>query len=69
MIVMQTIIDPVALVDQLKPDAIRERLSELDRQTRVLRLLLRAAIARARRAGQSSDHLAAAGKGGPPDVR
>jgi hypothetical protein len=41
--------DPVALVDQLEPDAIRTRLAELDRQSRALRVLLRAAVARERR--------------------
>jgi hypothetical protein len=41
--------DPVALVDRLDPDAIRTRLADLDRQSRALRVLLRAAVARSRR--------------------
>ena len=40
--------DPVAMVDQLEPDVIRARLVELDRQSRALRVLLRAAVARER---------------------
>ena len=40
--------DPVALVDSLEPKALRSRIEELDRQTRALRVLLRAAIARER---------------------
>ncbi len=40
--------DPVAMVDALNPDAIRSRLVELDRQSRALRVLLRAAVARER---------------------
>ncbi|HEX5271457.1 MAG TPA: hypothetical protein VFW33_13265 [Gemmataceae bacterium] len=40
--------DPVAMVDSLEPDAIRARLADLDRQSRALRVLLRAAVARER---------------------
>jgi hypothetical protein len=50
-----TIPDPVALVDQLEPDALRAQLAELDRQSRALRVLLRAAIARERRAQAAAD--------------
>jgi hypothetical protein len=35
-------------VDSLEPDAIRTRIAELDRQSRALRVLLRAAVARER---------------------
>jgi hypothetical protein len=51
------IADPVALVDSLEPVAIRDRLAELDRQSRALRVLLRAAVARER---QTRRRLAAA---------
>jgi hypothetical protein len=40
-------IDPVHIVDRLDAAYIRARLSELDRQQRALRVLLRAAVARA----------------------
>jgi hypothetical protein len=40
--------DPITLVDELDPDVIRARLTELDRQTQALRVLLRAALARQR---------------------
>jgi hypothetical protein len=53
-----TTIDPVALVDGLEPDAIRSRIAELDRQSRALRVLLRAAVARER----DKQHLQAAGQ-------
>jgi hypothetical protein len=68
MIVMETIIDPVALVDRLEPDAIRERLGELDRQVRALRVLLRAAIARERRAQPTHGETTGTRRGGPPDA-
>jgi hypothetical protein len=38
--------DPAALVEQLDPEAIRDRLHELGRQARALRVLLRAALTR-----------------------
>jgi hypothetical protein len=41
--------DAVALIERLDPDAIRNRLAELDRQSRALRVLLRSALARQRR--------------------
>jgi hypothetical protein len=41
-------IDPVTLVDRLEPEALRERLRDLDRQSRAIRVLLRAAVARER---------------------
>jgi hypothetical protein len=44
------ITDPAALVDSLSPDQLRARLKELDRQMRATKILLRAAIARERRA-------------------
>jgi hypothetical protein len=69
MIVMQTIIDPVALIDRLEPDLIRERLTELDRQTRALRVLLRAAIARERRGTPVCEHQAVGDKEERPNVR
>ena len=53
-----TTIDPVALVDGLEPDAIRWRIAELDRQSRALRVLLRAAVARER----NKQHPQAAGQ-------
>jgi hypothetical protein len=40
--------DPVSLIERIDPDAIRERLADLDRQTRALRVLLRSALARQR---------------------
>ena len=46
--------EPVALVDQLQPDAIRARLVERDRQARALRVLPRAAVARERRMAEAS---------------
>jgi hypothetical protein len=49
---MSSIPDPVVLVDQLEPEAIRQRIAELDRQSRALRVLLRAAVARERAASQ-----------------
>jgi hypothetical protein len=45
---MEMTTDPVLFLDQLQPDAIRERLVELERQSRALRVLLRAAVARER---------------------
>jgi hypothetical protein len=45
---MDTITDPVTLVDRLEPEAIRQRLADLDRQSRALRVLLRAAVTRER---------------------
>jgi hypothetical protein len=53
---MDAIADPVTLVDRLEPDAIRERLVELDRQSRALRVLLRAAVARERAPRRRRDH-------------
>ena len=38
--------DAVALIESLDPEAIRNRLAELDRQSRALRVLLRSAMAR-----------------------
>ena len=38
--------DPIAIVDSLDPDDIRERLRDLDRQADALRVLLRSAVAR-----------------------
>jgi hypothetical protein len=43
--------DPLALVEALEPQAIRERLQDLGRQERALRVLLRSALARQPRAG------------------
>jgi hypothetical protein len=40
--------DPAALIENLDAEAIRDRLAELDRQTRALRVLLRSAVARQR---------------------
>jgi hypothetical protein len=56
--------DPVALVDALDPDAIAARLDEIDRESKALRVLLRAA--RARRAAEQRRSVAthqAAGQG------
>jgi hypothetical protein len=50
----RTIADPVALVDALEPAAIRARIADLERQSRALRVLLRAAVARERRARPAS---------------
>jgi hypothetical protein len=58
------ITDPVGLVDQLEPDLIRDRLADLDRQSRALRVLLRAAIARERQA-QRRHAVGASHEGGP----
>lgn len=38
--------DPVELVDRLDAETIRTRLADLDRQSRALRVLLRAAVTR-----------------------
>jgi hypothetical protein len=38
--------DAVTLIENLDPDVIRDRLAELDRQSRALRVLLRSAVAR-----------------------
>ncbi len=43
---MDATTDPVNLVDNLDPDALRQRLRELERQQRAVRVLLRAAVAR-----------------------
>jgi hypothetical protein len=40
--------DPLALVERLDPETLRERIRELDRQRRALAVLLRAAVARER---------------------
>lgn len=40
--------DPAAMIEALDPETIRDHLIELDRQSRALRVLLRAAIARRR---------------------
>jgi hypothetical protein len=45
---------PLDLVEQLDPDKIRQQLTDLDRQSRALRVLLRAALARRR--GQQRNH-------------
>ncbi len=63
-----TTADPVALVDALEPDAIRSRLADLDRQSRALRVLLRAAIARERRERPASGATPASPQRGPHDV-
>ncbi|HEV3340502.1 MAG TPA: hypothetical protein VG125_09095, partial [Pirellulales bacterium] len=44
----QILTDPAKMLDTLDADAISERLAELDRQSRALRVLLRAARARQR---------------------
>jgi hypothetical protein len=44
--------DPAALIEALDPDLIRDRLAELDRQSRALRVLLRTAVARQRSTGR-----------------
>jgi hypothetical protein len=54
--------DPIAFVDELDPDVIRERLDDLDRQSRALRVLLRAALAR-RRYGSHDQALEREGAG------
>jgi hypothetical protein len=58
--------DPVALVDALEPDVIRERIADLDRQSRALRVLLRAAVARERRVRPTGAAMPASLRGGPP---
>jgi hypothetical protein len=60
--------DPVALVDALEPDVIRERIADLDRQIRALRVLLRAAVARERRVRPTGAAVPAPLQGGPPDA-
>jgi hypothetical protein len=47
-----TLPDPVALLESLDPDRIREELDELDRRSRALRVLLRSAVARQRERGR-----------------
>jgi hypothetical protein len=42
--------DAAAIVESLDVEAIRDRLDELDRQSRALRVLLRSALARQREA-------------------
>jgi hypothetical protein len=42
--------DAASLIEQLDTQAIRDRLAELDRQSRALRVLLRSALARQRAA-------------------
>ena len=39
-------IDPLKVLAELTPERIRERLQELDREVRALRILLRSALAR-----------------------
>jgi hypothetical protein len=41
--------DAVALIEALDPDELRAELRELDKRSRALRVLLRAAVARERR--------------------
>jgi hypothetical protein len=48
--------DPTALVDALDAEAIRARLTDLDREARALRVLLRAARARQRDRGPTDTH-------------
>jgi hypothetical protein len=45
--------NPAALIETLEPDQIRYQIAELDRQQRALRVLLRAAVARERKANRS----------------
>ncbi len=45
--------DPIALVDQLDPEAIEAKLAELARQRDALRVLLKAARARDRRPAEA----------------
>jgi phage shock protein A len=40
--------DPCRLIESLDPDALRDRIAELDRQITALRVLLRSALARHR---------------------
>jgi hypothetical protein len=54
--------DPVALIEGLESRTIRERLADLDEQSRALRVLLRAAVARERAAARRQT-AAAAGEG------
>lgn len=44
-----TLNDPTALIRELRPDAIRERLEAIERERNALRVLLRAALAAERR--------------------
>jgi hypothetical protein len=46
-----TTVDPIAIVDGLDAETIRLHLAELERQSRALRVLLRAAVARERHCG------------------
>ena len=48
LLLVTAFLDYATIVDHLDPGAIRERLSELDRQSRALRVLLRAALAHQR---------------------
>jgi hypothetical protein len=41
--------DPVSLVDSLEPEALRARLRDLENQSRAVKVLLRAAVAREKR--------------------
>jgi hypothetical protein len=50
--------DPAALIESLNPQTIRERLAELDRQVRALRVLLRSALARQRAATRRDNRIA-----------
>jgi hypothetical protein len=43
---MDSLSTPIDLIDKLDPDAIREKLADLERQATALRILLRAALAR-----------------------
>lgn len=45
-----TVVNPSDLIDSLDPKPLRARLEELDRQRSALRVLLRAALARQRKA-------------------
>ncbi len=50
--------DPVAIVDSLEPDDLRERIAGLDRRSRALRVLLRAVVARERARDRSHRQVA-----------
>jgi hypothetical protein len=48
---MSALSDPCALIDTLDPEQITDRLADLDREARALRVLLRAARTRRRNRG------------------
>jgi hypothetical protein len=64
MLGMGTTDELTAIVNTLDPDAIQDRLDDLDRQSKALRVLLRAARARERVRRHKAGTLAPA-KGGP----